>query len=74
MQLQDEADLYRYHSIVDNPYPNDDEEVTRLDELQYVIRCFFGRNILAPISRKPSRILDIGTGSGIKPLSNVINL
>jgi hypothetical protein len=32
-------------------FPGDDEEITPLDELRYVLRYFFGRNVLAPISR-----------------------
>jgi SAM-dependent methyltransferase len=54
------------HGIETNPYPlpNDDEEIVRLDELQFVIRGLFGPNILAPISRNPTAILDLGTGSG----------
>jgi ubiquinone/menaquinone biosynthesis C-methylase UbiE len=27
-------------------------------------RCILGRNILAPIARQPTMILDVGTGSG----------
>lgn len=54
------------HGIETNPYPlpNDDEEIVRLDELQFVISGFFGHNILAPITRNPTAILDLGTGSG----------
>jgi hypothetical protein len=54
------------HGIETNPYPlpNDDEEIVRLDELQFVISGFFGPNILAPITRNPTAILDLGTGSG----------
>lgn len=44
--------------------PNDDEEVERLDNLQFVCSSFVGANVVAPISRKPSNILDIGCGSG----------
>jgi len=56
----------RMHGIETNPYPlpNDDEEIVRLDELQFVISGFFGPNILAPIARNPTAILDLGTGSG----------
>jgi hypothetical protein len=54
------------HGIETNPYPlpNDEEEIVRLDELQFVIRGLFGPNILAPITRNPTAILDLGTGSG----------
>jgi methylase of polypeptide subunit release factors len=53
----------------DNPYPlpNDDEEIVRLDELQFVIRSAYGRNILAPISKTSGTILDVGSGSGCLP-------
>jgi SAM-dependent methyltransferase len=56
----------RYHGVIDNPYPlpNDDQELIRLDELQYVMRSNWRRNVLAPIIRTPSKILDVGTGSG----------
>jgi len=59
--------IYRYHGIVENPYPfpNDEEEVVRLDKLQYLHRLLMPRNVMAPISRKPNLILDLGTGSGI---------
>ena len=61
-----QSDKGRMHGIETNPYPlpNDDEEIVRLDELQFVIRGLFGPNILAPISRNPTAILDLGTGSG----------
>jgi hypothetical protein len=58
----------RYHGMPDNPYyyPADDEEAIRLDEIQFVIRTIFHGNILAPILRKPTQILDLGTGSGVQ--------
>jgi SAM-dependent methyltransferase len=56
----------RHHGIVNNPYyhPADDQEVARLDELQYVIRTIYGCNVLAPITKCPGLILDVGAGSG----------
>jgi len=56
----------RVHGIIQSPYPlpNDDEEVIRLDEQHYVFKFIFGRNVLAPISRKATNIVDVGTGSG----------
>jgi hypothetical protein len=45
-------------------YPCDEEEEVRLDELHYVIRAAYGDNIIAPISRRPQVILDVGTGTG----------
>jgi SAM-dependent methyltransferase len=32
--------------------------------MQYVVRRLYGRNILVPITKKATRILDIGAGSG----------
>jgi ubiquinone/menaquinone biosynthesis C-methylase UbiE len=56
----------RYHGIVGNPYPlpNDEDEAIRLDELQYAMRTVWGGNVFAPISRTPTKIIDVGTGSG----------
>lgn len=46
------------------PFPNDEPEVERLDKLQRLHRLLWRRNVMAPIGRKPSLILDLGTGSG----------
>ena len=56
----------RYHGIEGNEYPlpNDTEEHTRLDSLQYMFRNLLGRNVVSPISSTPTRILDVGAGSG----------
>jgi len=56
----------RYHGVVGNPYPlpNDDEEKDRLDELQLCFRQLVGRNVVAPIRKNPTQIVDVGTGSG----------
>jgi hypothetical protein len=64
--------MWRYHGAFDSPYPlpNDEEEVMRLDEVHFMIRSVYRRNILAPISRKATKILDIGTGSGAKVVVN----
>lgn len=58
--------ITRYHGITKNPYyhPADDREIARLDELQYVIRTVYGSNVLAPITKSPRLILDVGAGSG----------
>jgi hypothetical protein len=58
--------IARYQRSEDSPYPfpNDDEELGRLDELQFLMKKLFGGNVLVPIHLKPSNILDIGTGSG----------
>lgn len=58
--------------------PDDDEEVKRLQDIQYCIRKFFGKNIVVPISNAPDLIgktaqsgyrlkviVDVGTGSGL---------
>ena len=56
----------RYHGVEGNEYPlpNDTEEHTRLDNLQYMFRNLLGRNVVAPIGSRPTRILDVGAGSG----------
>jgi hypothetical protein len=48
----------RYHGLEDAPYmlPNDEEEVERLQDIQYCFHKFLGRNIVAPISLKPQII------------------
>lgn len=58
--------ICRVHGIIQSPYPlpNDDEEIIRLDEQHYAFKFVFRRNVLAPISRKATNILDVGTGSG----------
>ena len=47
----------RFHGF-DAPYllPNDSEEAERLQDLQAYHKAFFGSNILAPISGKPTLI------------------
>jgi hypothetical protein len=42
----------RYHGIEGNPYalPNDEGEVHRLNELQFVFRTLLGTNVVPPIS------------------------
>lgn len=59
----------RHHGIVQNPYPlpNDIEEQVRLDEQHFAMSYVFGGNILVKLHR-PTRILDVGTGSGTSPL------
>ena len=48
----------RYHGIEESTYPlpNDEEEVERLDNLQFVCSSFVGGNVVAPISRRPTNI------------------
>jgi len=56
----------RYHGVTNNPYPlpNDEDEKERLDELHQCYRTLFGGNVVTPIRRKPTQIVDVGTGSG----------
>jgi hypothetical protein len=56
----------RYHGIIGNPYfhPCDENETIRLDTLQYIFRSVYGRNVMARIAKKPTLIIDVGTGSG----------
>jgi len=56
----------RRHGFSNNPYPhpNDEDERQRLDKLHYVCRSFLGSNIIAPIGKRPTQIVDIGCGSG----------
>jgi SAM-dependent methyltransferase len=64
------SDACRYHGIEGNSYPlpNDEDEVSRLDDLHFVYRVILGDNIVAPITRTPTDILDVGTGSGRWPI------
>lgn len=60
----------RYHGVISSKYPlpNDTEEVIRLDDLHYMFRCHLRRNIIAPIVRNPTLMVDFGTGSGRWPI------
>lgn len=62
----DRAYTRRYHGLDHNPYPfpNDDEEFARLDKLHFLMKLVYGRNVLAPVSKNATCILDVGTGSG----------
>jgi len=47
-------------------YPNDEKEMDRLDIMHKMTEVTLGRKLhLAPIMRRPRRILDLGTGTGI---------
>ena len=37
-----------------------------MDELHWVIRVAYGGNVIVPISTRPTKILDVGTGTGSK--------
>ncbi|KAF2014471.1 S-adenosyl-L-methionine-dependent methyltransferase [Aaosphaeria arxii CBS 175.79] len=58
----------RYHGYRSGAYllPNDDEEQDRLDLLHHIFLLMLGGKLYdAPIDPPPSRVLDIGTGTGI---------
>ena len=57
----------RYHAYREGeyPFPNDDEEQTRLDFLHHIFRLILNGGLYrAPITTA-NRILDVGTGTGI---------
>ena len=47
-----------HHGFSDNPYPfpNDELEQHRLDELQMCMRTLLGGNVMVPIQRRPTQI------------------
>lgn len=58
----------RYHAYREGEYPlpNDEQEQDRLDLLHHIFRMLLGGGLFrSPISAKPQRILDFGTGTGI---------
>ncbi|KAH6972746.1 S-adenosyl-L-methionine-dependent methyltransferase [Ilyonectria sp. MPI-CAGE-AT-0026] len=58
----------RYHAFHDGAYlvPNDEEEQNRMDLGHHIYSLVLGGKMnLAPLSDKPQRVLDIGTGTGI---------
>ncbi|KAL1980829.1 hypothetical protein VTN96DRAFT_3483 [Rasamsonia emersonii] len=57
-----------YHGYRDGSYlmPNDEEEADRLDMLHEMILTTMHRKLfLAPIGESPTRVIDLGTGTGI---------
>jgi SAM-dependent methyltransferase len=47
------------------PFPNDLDELGRLDDIQYLIEATYGDTIIAPLARKThALVFDAGTGSG----------
>ena len=50
--------IHRYHGMTGNPYPfpNDELEKERLDELQYCMRELIGANVVVPIRKNPKQI------------------
>ncbi|KAL7268687.1 hypothetical protein RUND412_008680 [Rhizina undulata] len=58
----------RYHAYNEGlyPFPNDEPEMERLDLIHRLYTLVLsGKLHLAPISPRPHRILDVGTGTGI---------
>lgn len=58
----------RYHAYREGEYPlpNDEQEQERLNLLHHIFRMLLGGGLFrSPISSKPQRILDFGTGTGI---------
>jgi len=58
----------RYHAYKAGKYilPNDEQELDRLDVHHHIALLHLdGELYLAPIGERPSRILDLGTGTGI---------
>ena len=53
-------------AVIEYIMPNDEEELDRLDVHHHIALLHLdGGLYLAPIGEKPSRILDLGTGTGI---------
>jgi ubiquinone/menaquinone biosynthesis C-methylase UbiE len=49
-----------------NLQPNDEEEQKRMDLGHHIYSLVLGGKLhLAPLSDKPQRVLDLGTGTGI---------
>jgi len=56
----------RYHSFRSGAYafPNDEDELDRMDLEHHIWLMLLGENYLAPLS-EPQKILDLGTGTGL---------
>ena len=53
-------------SLHDALQPNDDDEQDRMDMGHHIYRLMLGGELyLAPIAKDVSRVLDLGTGTGI---------
>lgn len=57
----------RYHSYRAGQYllPNDEEEQDRLDMVHHAWRLFWNGKLTQVPLKKPKRVLDVGTGTGI---------
>ncbi|KAM0428955.1 hypothetical protein ACHAPT_006758 [Fusarium lateritium] len=58
----------RYHAFRAGTYllPNDDTEQDRMDLVHHIYRLLLGGKLfLAPFTKEPQRVLDLGTGTGI---------
>ncbi|KAH8704881.1 S-adenosyl-L-methionine-dependent methyltransferase [Talaromyces proteolyticus] len=58
---------HRYHEGL-YPYPNDEQELDRLDMLHHIWKEVNQSRLYISPLREPKHILDIGTGSGIWPI------
>jgi hypothetical protein len=50
------------------PYPNDEQELDRLDMQHHMFKLVMGGKLYHVPLKDPKHILDIGTGSGIWPI------
>lgn len=50
------------------PYPNDEQELDRLDMQHHMLKLVMNNNLYHVPLNDPKQILDIGTGSGIWPI------
>ncbi|KAJ5669712.1 hypothetical protein N7462_010782 [Penicillium macrosclerotiorum] len=60
----------RYHKYHEGayPYPNDEQELDRLDMQHHMFKMVMGDKLYHVPLDQPKQILDIGTGSGIWPI------
>ncbi|KAI9737389.1 MAG: hypothetical protein M1834_009543 [Cirrosporium novae-zelandiae] len=63
-----EENGHTYHAYKDGlyPYPNDPNELDRLDLQHHLLKLTLGQRLfLAPIKKNPQNVLDIATGTGV---------
>ncbi|KAJ6160954.1 hypothetical protein N7470_004350 [Penicillium chermesinum] len=60
----------RYHKYHEGayPYPNDEQELDRLDMQHHMFRLVLDNRLYNVPLKDPKQILDVGTGSGIWPM------